>query len=96
MPTPTFLRRLCRQRIALLRRTFPTVFVSEDQIIQIVQTNLSNGRFQHFAAHRSRRHPLTLADYIDLVLLQFSREHDRMDLLSSRKGTRSMSRSRHG
>ncbi len=81
MPTPTFLRRLCRQRIALLRHTFPTTFVSEDRIIQIVQTNLSNGRFQRFAAHRSRRHPLTLAGYIDHVLLYYSREHERIELL---------------
>jgi len=81
MSTHESLRRLCRQRIALLRRTFPTTFVSEDRIIQIVQTNLSNGRFQHFAAHRSRRHPLTLAGYIDHVLLYYSHEHERIELL---------------
>jgi len=80
MSTHESLRRLCRQRLALLHRTLPTP-VSEEQIFQIIQTNLSNGRFQRFAAHRSRRHPFTLADYIDLVLLQFSREHERLALL---------------
>ena len=77
-PIPT----LCRKRIAALRRSSPGCLIpSVDRVIQIVQCNLNTERFHRFAAGRSQSSPLTLANYVDIVLLHVSREHDRIDAL---------------
>jgi RNA polymerase sigma factor (sigma-70 family) len=81
-PSHRSIRALCRQRIVLARRGAPNGFVlTEDRVVQIVQFNLETGRFLRFAAQRAQKKPLTLVQYVDIVLRHFCREHPRLDLL---------------
>jgi len=89
MPSRDNIPALCRKRIALLCQSSAAAYLAsaEDRVIQIVQTNLNNGRFERFAASRSRRVPLTLVDYIDIVLLHVAEEHRRVDALEKGDAT---------
>jgi RNA polymerase sigma factor (sigma-70 family) len=81
-PSDRSLRALCRQRIALARRAAPNGFVPpKDRVVQIVRYNLDAGRFSRFAAQRAQKKPLTPAQYVDIVLHHFCREHTRVALL---------------
>lgn len=68
--------------------TSPNCFVPpESRATQIVQCNLDNGRFHRFATSRSQGNPLTLADYVDIVLLHLRCEHNRIDSLEKADST---------
>ncbi len=71
------IRALCRERLIALNLS-PTL---EDQVARIVHENLDSGRFERFQIGRTPSRPLTLPDYIELVLHNVCSEQARIAAL---------------
>lgn len=67
-PTNHQIRSLCHKRIAARRSAAKEDARLEARVAELVKANLDSGRFQRVAFARSRRHPLTLAQYVDRVI----------------------------
>ncbi len=72
------IRTLCRQRIAALRVSTNDPGQFENQLVRLVEENTGSGRFQRLASGRGKRRPLTLADYLDIVIFHARRERARL------------------
>jgi len=71
-------RALCRKRLAALD---VSPAPHEDRVVQVVQGNLANGRFERFARGQRDHRTVTLTAYIDNVIFHASREQARVQRL---------------
>lgn len=81
------IRALCRRRIAAhhISDSDPSEF--ENHITRLVKENLDNGRFARLASARAKGHPLTLANYVDRVIIHTQHEQARLRALAENDST---------